>query len=333
MLPLAIIDRIINSNIINKVFKPEIISWAIYLIFIIGFWCYQHYLITDTFAAYGVSELTIVCLLAIMLLLPFSISRRLKIALPLYSLSFMPSLLILALLANESIGIASITLAIILLALTAVALWRHFTPRYPAIMSNLLVWIVMLMGHFIIADTDEVRHYHHTINHYIAQADYDAALEVGKKSKSVDSTLFNQRSFAMMKQNKLSTSLFNYPLPAKPRLNLNMATTDEQLQELILCNLLLDKNLQSFVEVLKRYHAPQLSSPEATDKLPLHYREALCVYNSQSTTPITNNTESNVAVNYSDFTAERFKQTDSLINKRQCKRLYDNTYFYYYFYY
>lgn len=317
---------------IGKVLCPKNISWGIYLLFAIGYWRYQHCLIVDSYSAYGISELTLICFLLIMSLLPVSISRRLKVKESVYPLAFLPSLLAMALVANETISIVSAIISVFLVGVAIIVIAKKPALKCDTVATTLVTWIIMLLTHFLIANTDEVTHYKHLVTKHIAAGEYEEALEVGKKSQSVDSTLFNLRSYAMMQQNTLSSKLFNYPMPKMPRLNINMATNEKQMQEIILCNLLLDKNLNTFIEVLKRYYPKQLTPPASIGKLPVHFQEGVYVYNSLSTSPIVSNTESNVAINYSDFTAERRKQDDSLTVKKQCKRLYDDTFFYYYFY-
>lgn len=322
----------INKYDFSKIFCPRNISWGIYLLFAIGYWCYQHCLIANTYSGLGVSELTLVCFLLIMSLLPFSICQRLKVTGHFYPLAFVPSVLIMAIVANEAISILSVVISIALICGAIGIIVKKPIVKYNIVSSTLLTWIIILLLHSFIANTDEVTHYKHRVSKYIANGEYEEALEVGKKSQAVDSTLFNLRSYAMMQENTLSSKLFNYPLPEQPRLNINMATNEKQMQEIILCNLLLDKNLDTFIAVLKRYY-PKILTPSASiGKLPIHFQEGVYVYNSLSANPINTNAETNVGINYSDFTAERRKQEDSLTVKKQCKRLYDDTFFYYYFY-
>ena len=86
-----------------------------------------------------------------------------------------------------------------------------------------------------------------------------------------------------------------------------------------------DKNLDAFVTVLPRCH-------EVNDNLPLHYKEALILYNRLHTTPAITYKNSVIETNLNDFLHYGMQYTHATERSNQCRRMYGNTYWWYYYY-
>ena len=96
-------------------------------------------------------------------------------------------------------------------------------------------------------------------------------------------------------------------------------------KDYLLCAYLLDKNLDAFVTVLPRCH-------EVNDNLPLHYKEALILYNRLHTTPAITYKNSVIETNLNDFLHYGMQYTHATERSNQCRRMYGNTYWWYYYY-
>ena len=96
-------------------------------------------------------------------------------------------------------------------------------------------------------------------------------------------------------------------------------------KDYLLCAYLLDKNLDAFVAALPRCH-------EVNDNLPLHYKEALILYNRLHTTPAITYKNSVIETNLNDFLHYGMQYTHATERSNQCRRMYGNTYWWYYYY-
>jgi len=94
----------------------------------------------------------------------------------------------------------------------------------------------------------------------------------------------------------------------------------------ILCGYLLDKNLDGFVnEVRRRYN---LSSPS----LPKHYREALTLYTHLRSNPILVFHNEVMDADYADFQKLVRKYSNAEERESHVRDSYGGTYWFYYFY-
>lgn len=323
--------------------------WAVYLLCLISYWQYQHQLIIDTFAPYGAQRLTLICLLIVMALLPYSLSHKLHIDIHLYALCFTPPIILLTLIANEKISVAGIIAAILMgcvflllinkkgrLSLTGYITgeknirFAHVKSalRFRAVNSNLWILILLMVYSITFSNTDELTHYHHAIRHYLDTQQWDKALEVGKQSTSTDSTLFGERAEALIMTNQLGEKLFSYPIPTSgAKISIIKPFTAKQMEDVLLCNLLLRRELGAFASALPKCYDLHSRS------LPKHYKEALVVYLSQSVSTSLVYTDVITEANYADFLTEKKKYNNSIEAYNMCQSLYGDTYFWYYFFF
>ena len=215
-----------------------------------------------------------------------------------------------------------------------------------------------------IANTKDVYHYRLKAERYLVEGQDSLALQVGAQSLQTDRSLTAMRVFALSRENLLGDKLFDFPqyngsqgllpslsdttyahdwtkalykhLGGKPGKNLKDNTRFLELlsqrpsataaaKDYLLCAYLLDKNLDAFVAALPRCH-------EVNDNLPLHYKEALILYNRLHTTPAITYKNSVIETNLNDFLHYGMQYTHATERSNQCRRMYGNTYWWYYYY-
>ena len=312
---------------INLRHQIQMLCWGFLFMGIIGYWSFQHLLILNSYSYLGVSNLTIVCLLIIATLLPYSLARRCRLANEWYALAFCPSMLGLSVIANQHIGAATIITAALALTVCIVLAVKQPALRCHPVNSNLTILIVVSIISLCITDTDELTHNRNKLQHLVAAGKYEDALRVGTSSTATDSSVFNLRATALNHIHQLGSRLFNYPVPQS---NSNIAISSAprlsaaDTRDITLCNLLLSKDLSTFSKVL-----PQLYNI-SSDTLPLHYKEALVIYMSRSTNPSLSYANTLIETNYADFMAEKKKYPTASESKSKCYNLYGGTYFWYY---
>lgn len=303
----------------NRILK--IVCWVFFILLITGYCLFQRPLILNTYAAYGISDITIACLLIVLCLLPYSLSHRLKLGTAWYSLAFCPSMAIIATVSNEKIGCNTIIIIAAMLAVWLLLVIKQ--PRLPFRHINVNIWtlIVAAVITYTAGNTDLLAHHRHQLQHYLINNQYEKALQVGCKTTDVDSAVFNLRATAMVRTNQLADKLFCYPVPAKTT---NIVADSKSNPDIMLCDLLLQKRLPEFARLLPHYY--EVNSPA----LPQHYKEALIIYKSRTATPQITYSNAIVEANYADFLAEKKRYTSPAERKRKCYDLYGNTYFWYY---
>lgn len=332
-MPVSTIHRFLKDEARNC----QVLCWVVYLVGIVGYWRFQHQMVVDTFSAYGVSNLTVGCLMVVLALLPYSLSHKLRFQIHWYALCFLPSVVILTLIANEGIGLRNIVPAV---AMSAVFVWAAIKRnsllqrlgtsivRCKAINSNLWIIIVLMVYSLVFSNTNEVLHYRHTIRHYIAHEQWDKALAVGKRSLHTDSALFCLRAEALVKKGELGERLFCYPIPTGgSKIVIPSVLSAKEKGDVVLCNLLLQKDLRGFVNTLPLWY--DIHSPQ----LPKHYKEAIVVFLSQSVSTALNYSDTMTEANYADFLAEKKKYNNPTKANNMCHYLYGDTYFWYYFFF
>lgn len=215
-----------------------------------------------------------------------------------------------------------------------------------------------------IGNTDEVYHYRLKAERYIVEGQDSEALEIGEKSLHTDRSLTAMRSFALSRKGLLAERLFEYPmydgsegllphpsdtiyvhgwlsllyrhLGGRPGASVRSNTRFLELmaeqpsatpaaRDYLLCAYLLDKNLDGFVKTLPRYYA-------VDDSLPLYYKEALVLYGRQHTSPEVLYKNNAVEANLDDFLQLRACLSSATERSNQCRRMYGNTYWWYYYF-
>ena len=250
--------------------------------------------------------------------------------------------------------------------------FRQYGFRKASTFSRLLIPnLVCMLGCFLfvtfIGNTNDKLHYELRIQNLYMKGKYEKALQIGNESLVTGRRLTALRALALSRTNKLGESLFEYPiednctdlflhpsdaafmiLPLDSVRNVlgYLPTEKNYLQEMYrrsgpsshvsrvladyrLCTLLLQKRLFDFATLLPRFY--DLKAGSRT--LPKHYREALILYRSLSVYPhlVYKGTPTEVT-NYTDFIEMSKKYADPLERKNRLRRLYGNTYWWYYLY-
>ena len=181
---------------------------------------------------------------------------------------------------------------------------------------NIFILAAMMIGVGLLSNSNDITHYRLRMERLLMHGEYAKALEVGKKSDKSDANLTMLRVFALAHEGRLGDELFKYPvrgtsasivpelsdgkmlmlspdsvyrmLGAIPR---HGQTTKNYLKAIVksgqatkaaieyqLCGMLIDKDLDGFVNLLMKTH-------KIDDSLPLHYREALILYTHRRSSP------------------------------------------------
>ena len=181
---------------------------------------------------------------------------------------------------------------------------------------NIFILAAMMIGVGLLSNSNDITHYRLRMERLLMHGEYAKALEVGKASNKTDASLTMLRVFALAHEGRLGDELFKYPvrgtsasivpelsdgkmlmlspdsvyrmLGAIPR---HGQTTKNYLKAIVksgqatkaaieyqLCGMLIDKDLDGFVNLLMKTH-------KIDDTLPLHYREALILYTHRRSSP------------------------------------------------
>ncbi len=311
--------------------QPEtyiiVFGWIVFITYMIGVWHFQHYMMEFVLAQYNFTATTIVCFMVILTLLPYSLSKKLKLPICWYALIFLPSIIISTLLAQETLS----NYITIIAAIVSFVIFVGIAVRKPKlkcdiVVSNLLIGITLLIYAMAFSNTDELTHYKYDINYFLKNEQYKKALQIGKNSLSIDSTIFNLRIKAMLYNNSIGDDLFHYPIPLTTR---SIATTNDSTDnyDIALCNLLLKKDLKKFVSRLQKHYDIY------SHKLPQHYKEALMLYMLKTIQTSIDYEDESVETNYQEFKTEMKKHKSPRIRKNLCRDLYGDTYFWYYYFF
>lgn len=181
---------------------------------------------------------------------------------------------------------------------------------------NIFILAAMMIGVGLLSNSNDITHYRLRMERLLMHGEYAKVLEVGKASDKTDASLTMLRVFALAHEGRLGDELFKYPvrgtsasivpelsdgkmlmlspdsvyrmLGAIPR---HGQTTKNYLKAIVksgqatkaaieyqLCGMLIDKDLDGFVNLLMKTH-------KIDDTLPLHYREALILYTHRRSSP------------------------------------------------
>ena len=174
---------------------------------------------------------------------------------------------------------------------------------------NIFILAAMMIGVGLLSNSNDITHYRLRMERLLMHGEYAKALEVGKASDKTDASLTMLRVFALAHEGRLGDELFKYPVRGTsasivPELSdgkMLMLSPDSVYRmlgaiprhgqstkhyfnaivksgqatkaaiEYQLCGMLIDKDLDGFVNLLMKTH-------KIDDTLPQHYREALILY-------------------------------------------------------
>ena len=188
---------------------------------------------------------------------------------------------------------------------------------------NMLTMALLIIVVVAISNSNAVFHYRMRAESRLMSGDYEGALQMGDKSLESDADLQMIRMYALSRTGELGERLFAYPVSAHSEAMLPVEgkskfvmyptdslykflgarpkgemTTDRYLElmqrrdslddrhiaDYQLCGLLLDKRIDDFVRLLRRYYTE--GDTLVIDRLPKHYREAMTLYTHLRSKPV-----------------------------------------------
>ena len=179
----------------------------------------------------ALGAIIITVLLYLLQLVVYAVTRLKKRS---HALTYVPSMMILAMLTDVSQQIAAdgdidhqlswwvvVLVALVWVGLVFVARLLQqvedddsYSFISPAMWINMLIMSLLMMGVAWIGNTDAVFHYRMKAEALIAKGQFEKALEVGKKSLESDNHLMMLRMYALARTNGLGEHLFEYPVSA-----------------------------------------------------------------------------------------------------------------------
>lgn len=305
-----------------------------------------------------IGALVVTVLLCILQNVVFRVTRLEKRA---HALTYFPSLLTLTFISSLgsradvqfSFG-AWIWAAPLCLFLFIALVWvaKEVEPYEPESGNGLLsrvVWInlMLLCLQFfmvgIFSNHDEVFHYRMRMEKCIMKGDYAGALRVGRKALAADSSLTMLRAHALAAQGLLPERFFDYPVVGGAQaLRVNhssvrtvmlpdsvislMADSSQYAKDFRLMGLLLERKLNTFADEVRKHYPDSVTLPKI-------YGEALLQYNYSSGKPFVKE-ENDVAMetDFKGFNEMRLSIADERERYNNLRRVYGNTYWFYFRY-
>lgn len=230
--------------------------------------------------------------------------------------------------------------------------------------KNLLLMACMFIAVCLCGNNDSVLHYRLRVERLLGSGAYSKALMVGEKSDETDASLTMLRAYALSRSGQLGERLFEFPLtggsyallPDGKGVRSLLYPEDRIVRALsirkkgdmtpmeyllyiernglgrkpvtdyILCGYLLDRNIDAFVNAIRRKYS--LTSPS----LPKHYKEALTLYTHLRSNPVLVYHNEVMDADYADFQNLEHKYTDARERESYVHDMYGDTYWFYYFY-
>lgn len=230
--------------------------------------------------------------------------------------------------------------------------------------KNLLLMACMFIAVCLCGNNDSVLHYRLRVERLLGSGAYSKALMVGDKSDETDASLTMLRAYALSRSGQLGERLFEFPLtggsyallPVGKGVRCLLYPEDRIVRALsirkkgdmtpmeyllyiernglgrkpvtdyILCGYLLDRNIDAFVNAIRRKYS--LTSPS----LPKHYKEALTLYTHLRSNPVLVYHNEVMDADYADFQNLEHKYTDARERESYVRDMYGDTYWFYYFY-
>jgi len=210
-----------------------------------------------------------------------------------------------------------------------------------------VVWInlmLLCLQFFLVgvfSNHDEVFHYRMRMERCIMDKDYAGALRVGRKALAADSSLTMLRAHALAAQGTLPEKFFDFPVVGGAKalrtdgvsvrtvmlpdsVITEMTDSSQVARDFHLMALLLDRKLGVFADELKKCY------PDSV--YPKIYGEALLQYYYTSGKPFANGDNVAMETDFRDFNEMRLAISDERERYNSLKRVYGNTYWFYFRY-
>ncbi len=292
-------------------------------------------------------------------LLQYGIFYLTKLKRRAHALTYFPSLLILTIITDVSADIDKhfsfggwlIAFPLLICTYVGLVLWlRKIQPYEPEernggifsriVWVNLMTMAVMFLLVGLFSNGNEVFHYRVRIEKLMEKGAYDKALKVGQKSLSTDPSLVMLRAYALAQKGMMGDRLFCYPMTGGSKALLPdgdntrtmlindsviaaYAANDTVRMDYRLTGYLLDRKLEPFVALIERTY------PDSV--LPRHYAEAMILYKYQSGVPYLDGKNPVLEADFKDF-CEMQKAYPGNTVANYMRRIFGNTYWYYYKY-
>ena len=231
-----------------------------------------------------------------------------------------------------------------------------------------MMWINVLAMAFmfflvgLVSNHNDVFHYRMHAENAMLHDDFKEASWVGQKAQATDSSLTMIRAYALGRQGLLGSRFFKYSLIGTSKVLLPDGVTTRLLlypenkfykslgvvlmprkspmeylefinshhlgtrmaADYLLTGYLLDRRLDAFARAIPRYY-------DVSKDLPVHYCEALVLYNHTHSNPYVEYHNNVVEADYKDFV--RLSRSEKRLVAKQAvlKGTFGNTYWYYYF--
>lgn len=234
---------------------------------------------------------------------------------------------------------------------------------------NMLTMALLIIVVVAISNSNAVFHYRMRAESRLMSGDFEGALQMGDKSLESDADLQMIRMYALSRTGELGERLFAYPVSAHSEAMLPVEgkskfvmyptdslykflgarpkgemTTDRYLElmqrrdslddrhiaDYQLCGLLLDKRIDDFVRLLRRYYTE--GDTLVIDRLPKHYREAMTLYTHLRSKPVVVYHNNVMDEDWKNLQELEAKYPDPTERMGKVEEQYRGTYWYYYEY-
>ena len=207
---------------------------------------------------------------------------------------------------------------------------------------NLLTMVVMLTFMITCSNSNEVIHHRLRIENMVVKAQYDKALEVGRRSQESDSSLTMLRFYALARAGRAGDEFFKYPVSeGKAALLLPDGRSTKTLMmnpkiikafsqkkgraDYELMGFLLNRDLDGFAKAIGKYYDTDSTA------IPRHYREALVLYTHLRQHRVLTYHDDVLDADYEDLKTLFKKNPDRTLRESAVRDVYGNTYWCYYF--
>ena len=266
---------------------------------------------------------------AVLMILQYIVNGVTKLNKRFHALTYVPSMLLLAMLTDVSQTIdkgISLSRSFGLVAFFAVA-WVvliFFVRQYENVVKefhipffsrsmwlNMLMMVAMITCVAWIGNTNAVFQYRMKVEGHLMRGEYHQARKVGQKSLESDADLMMLRMYALARCNELGEHLFSVNHIA--------------IADYLLCGYLIDKQLDRFAQEISHYYP-------LNAQLPKHYREALTLYTHSRSNPSVVYQVPEVEENYENYQELKKQYRDPMEQKTRVSEEYRGTYWYFYDY-
>ena len=263
------------------------------------------------------------------------------------------------------------------------------TPLANLLWPNLIIIIIGIVFTTLVGNTNFDIHHELRLERLISEDRYDEVLSICAKEERPTRCSMSLRAFALSKNGELGERFFYYPnkagsdnilpppsnslrpanIPLRLREHLGGypihdmnathflqyltadSTATDYAKDYLLCALLLDKNLETFVDSLVVYYSDNSTKEEPQENknsnrrkqkeeynpihvkgIPRHYGEALLLYTRMTEKPKAILEDDEILENYLSFQKVYKAEKDPVDREFQCRKYYNETYWTFYYF-